>query len=310
MVALGSRAFKTLGHFKPPTNGPKQMGECATNAESLDKNGGELVNHFTSPTSPKESVEKRKQNRSAAPTKIARLRVCDTGEEGPNQTKPGEKGEGVNSVPDKDDVLYRPVFDNLTSFDDCNEEIAHRQIACHNHDDDMNADGRKGMYERPPTTCIGLASSCNKLKAKEILRLDEKGYPAKQILKQKDAEFLQHHSFENIGTEPIRACSNCKNCPVCKASTQRKTLQESIEEQLVSDSLEYLPEKKQFRHSYIYKPEVNLLKTNESRVTRMMESLEKRLMAKKDNSLEHFNEAMKKLIYAKVYRKVTDVKME
>ena len=58
----------------------------------------------------------------------------------------------------------------------------------------------------------------------------------------KDRQFLDFISMESIGINVPRKCNNCNSCKECKLSSQRMTYLESLEDKIINDQIEYIPE--------------------------------------------------------------------
>ena len=94
----------------------------------------------------------------------------------------------------------------------------------------------------------------------------------------KDIQFLDLISSESIGVDVPRKCNNCNACKECKISSQRVSYLESLEDKLIEDSIEYMPEKKRYKVSYPYTKEFyNLLPNAEVAMKRAFQ-LEQKLV--------------------------------
>ena len=102
-------------------------------------------------------------------------------------------------------------------------------------------------------------------------------------------------STESIGVNVPPKCSTCKSvtadCKECQLLTQTTSYLESVEDKLIQDSIEYLPEEKRYIASYPYTSEINNLLSNKEIAFRRALNLEANLK-KNPEELKSVNEIL------------------
>ena len=111
----------------------------------------------------------------------------------------------------------------------------------------------------------------------------------------RDYQFLDAVSTESIGVSIPPKCTACKakteNCKECKMKTEMMTYLEYLQDQQISESIEYIPNEKRYVASYPYTQEVyNLLPNNDIAMKRAI-SFEKNIL-KKPEDLELLNKSL------------------
>ena len=126
---------------------------------------------------------------------------------------------------------------------------------------------------------------------KNVVSSDGDEYNKANHVAAKDIQFLELVSSESIGVDIPRRCGNCQNCKECKLSSQRVSYLESLEDQLIQNRIEYMPEKKRYIVSYPYTKEIfELLPNKELAMDRVIQ-LENTLM-KSPKDLESANKVL------------------
>ena len=125
----------------------------------------------------------------------------------------------------------------------------------------------------------------------------------------KDMQFMNLVSMESVGIDVPRKCNSCSKCSDCKIYSQRVTYLESLEDGIINDSIEYMPEKKRYKVSYPYNKEIYELLPNEEIAKTRNIQLEQTLMKNKAD-LESANKILKDSFDRGVFRFLQKEEME
>ena len=145
---------------------------------------------------------------------------------------------------------------------------------------------------------------------KNIIDSDGDNYDVKaNFVNTKDMQFMNLVSMESVGIDVPRKCNSCNNCKECKIYSQRVTYLESLEDDIINNSIEYMPEKKRFKVSYPYTKEVYQLLSNEEVARTRNIHLEQTLMKNKAD-LDSANKILKDSFDRGVFRFLSTEEME
>ena len=120
-----------------------------------------------------------------------------------------------------------------------------------------------------------------------------------------EKKILHEISTDSINVPPVKRCGKCLSCKNCKKTHLPDEARQTIQKEIVQQSLSYSQEKGYYTASYPYNRLLSQLQENKEPSLRMMKNLETKLQ--KEGLIDRFNEAIKDFFNRGVIKWTTDL---
>ena len=127
-------------------------------------------------------------------------------------------------------------------------------------------------------------------------------------VKTRHTKFPEFLEAEELGTVAPKRCLRCSGCKDCSVLSQSTTKKEQEELRLIQGKMTLDKTRNVMVCEYPVVKDPSVLTDNRGQVTKMAESLEKKL--KRDGSMEEYNDCLQEMLDRGCMRELTDKEMD